>query len=120
MKKSFKIRQQIFDLQVPQTTCITVSKPVTSEECTTVEKEECENVPKEVTITVDKEVCEDVPKQECKDVTGLATNSISFCFLFVKTKPLTCWDRQINDSLSGKMFFSFVPSSNSLTSVSDA
>ena len=120
MKKSFKIRRKIFDSQVPQTTCVTVSKPVTSEECTTVEKEECENVPKEVTITVDKEVCEDVPKQECKDVTGLATNSIFPVVPFCKTKSLTCRDRQINDPLSWRTFFSFVPSSNSLTSVTDA
>ena len=47
---------------------------------------------------------------------GLATNSISFCFLFVKTHWFA-W-RANQWPLIGESLFSFVPPSNSLVSVS--
>ena len=68
--------------------------------------------------------CSFVPGSSCTShlagwmPSGVATNSIFFCFLFAK-KIIDLPGGKINDPSLGKILFSFVPPSNSLAVVSD-
>ena len=53
------------------------------------------------------------------DLPGLDTNSIVFYMLFLSNRKYSL-GRQTNDPCSGKILFSFIPSDDSLVSVSDS